>query len=332
MKERSGSQRRRSSKDEEKVRRRSSREKERPKGKVRGESVARQRKTDEEEAKRLSALVKEESMRETSRRRRSREEVTKRGSELSVSGSRREERIPTTVPRRQATVQERRRNFESADRRANDLVRAVRDMSSQPSSVASVPMPKSLPSLASLGGQTKKSSWAIGNEPQPMSSFEESQGSNKRDVDNPFHRSYSRVRENPVHEQREQKSSLTSLKREEPRSSRRDPGHSLISVKRERRLSLGSLTSEEPTGVVRVPPGVEQVGFCNLRSTLKILLKILISVAVVLWWWKPEPQQRDSEHGHCGHLPGRRGARVEVAGKTRTYLRWGPHHGVGRGG
>ena len=272
MKERSGSQRRRSSKDEEKVRRRSSREKERPKGKVRGESVARQRKTDEEEAKRLSALVKEESMRETSRRRRSREEVTKRGSELSVSGSRREERIPTTVPRRQATVQERRRNFESADRRANDLVRAVRDMSSQPSSVASVPMPKSLPSLASLGGQTKKSSWANGNEPQPMSSFEESQGSNKRDVDNPFHRSYSRVRENPVHEQREQKSSLTSLKREEPRSSRRDPGLSLISVKRERRLSLGSLTSEEPTGVVRVPPGVEQVGFCNLRSTLKILL------------------------------------------------------------
>ena len=266
MKERSGSQRRRSSKDEEKVRRRSSREKERPKGKVRGESVARQRKTDEEEAKRLSALVKEESMRETSRRRRSREEVTKRGSELSVSGSRREERVPTTVPRRQATVQERRRKFESADRRANDLVRAVRDMSSQPSSVASVPMPKSLPSLASLGGQTKKSSWAIGNEPQPMSSFEESQGSNKRDVDNPFHRSYSRVRENPVHEQREQKSSLTSLKREEPRSSRRDPGHSLISVKRERRLSLGSLTSEEPTGVVRVPPGVEQVGFCNLRS------------------------------------------------------------------
>ena len=232
--------------------------------------MARQRKTDEEEAKRLSALVKEESMRETSRRRRSREEVTKRGSELSVSGSRREERIPTTVPRRQATVQERRRNFESADRHANDLVRAVRDMSSQPSSVASVPMPKSLPSLASLG-QTKKSSWAIANEPQPMSSFEESQGSNKRDVDNPFHRSYSRVRENPVHEQREQKSSLTSLKREESRSSRRDPGHSLISVKRERRLSLGSLTSEEPTGVVRVPPGVEQVGFCNLRSTLKIL-------------------------------------------------------------
>ena len=332
MKERSGSQRRRSSKDEEKVRSRSSREKERPKGKVRGESVARQRKTDEEEAKRLSALVKEESMRETSRRRRSREEVTKRGSELSVSGSRREERIPTTVPRRQATVQERRRNFESADRRANDLVRAVRDMSSQPSSVASVPMPKSLPSLASLGGQTKKSSWAIGNEPQPMSSFEESQGSNKRDVDNPFHRSYSRVRENPVHEQREQNSSLTSLKREEPRSSRRDPGLSLISVKRERRLSLGSLTSEEPTGVVRVPPGVEQVGFCNLRSTLKILLKILISVAVVLWWWKPEPQQRDSEHGHCGHLPGRRGARVEVAGKNRTYLSWAPHHGVGRGG
>ena len=330
MKERSGSQRRRSSKDEEKVRRRSSREKERPKGKVRGESVARQRKTDEEEAKRLSALVKEESMRETSRRRRSREEVTK--SELSVSGSRREERIPTTVPRRQATVQERRRNFESADRRANDLVRAVRDMSSQPSSVASVPMPKSLPSLASLGGQTKKSSWAIGNEPQPMSSFEESQGSNKRDVDNPFHRSYSRVRENPVHEQREQKSSLTSLKREEPRSSRRDPGLSLISVKRERRLSLGSLTSEEPTGVVRVPPGVEQVGFCNLRSTLKILLKILISVAVVLWWWKPEPQQRDGEHCHCGHLPGRRGASVEVAGKNRTYLRWGAHHGVGRGG
>ena len=278
MKDRSGSKQRRSSKDEEKGRRRSRGEKEKGRGRdvrreslkearreslkevrresmreVRGESIARRRKTDEEEARRLSALVREESMRQTSRRR-SREE--KRGSEPSVSG------ISKTVPRRQSSAQESRsRDRDIGLRHTSELVRVVREMSSQPSSVASVPLPKSLPSLASLA-QTKN-----GNE--PLRSFEGSQGSNKRDVDNPFHRSYSRVRENPVHEHREQKPSLPSLKREqghsqtplrEPRRSfRREPGHSLSSLKRERRLSLGSLTSEEPTGVVRLPLGEEQV-------------------------------------------------------------------------
>ena len=274
MKDRSGSKQRRSSKDEEKGRRRSRGEKEKGRGRdvrreslkearreslkevrresmreVRGESIARRRKTDEEEARRLSALVREESMRQTGRRR-SREE--KRGSEPSVSG------ISKTVPRRQSSAQESRsRDRDIGLRHTSELVRVVREMSSQPSSVASVPLPKSLPSLASLG-QAKS-----------LGSFEGSQGSNKRDVDNPFHRSYSRVRENPVHEHREQKPSLPSLKREqghsqtplrEPRRSfRREPGHSLSSLKRERRLSLGSLTSEEPTGVVRLPLGEEQV-------------------------------------------------------------------------
>ena len=268
MKDQSGSKQRRSSKDEEKGRRRSRGEKEKGRGRevrreslkevrresmreVRGESIARRRKTDEEEARRLSALVREESMRQTSRRR-SREE--KRGSEPSG--------ISKTVPRRQSSAQESRsRDRDIGLRHTSELVRVVREMSSQPSSVASVPLPKSLPSLASLG-QAKN-----GNE--PLGSFEGSQGSNKRDVDNPFHRSYSRVRENPVHEHREQKPSLPSLKREqghsqtplrEPRRSfRREPGHSLSSLKRERRLSLGSLTSEEPTGVVRLPLGEEQV-------------------------------------------------------------------------
>ena len=145
----------------------------------RRDSIARRRKSDEEEAKRLSALVREESMRETSRRRSREQELTKRGSELS--GSRREERVPT-VSGRQSSAHERSKDI--GERHTHELVRVVRDMqSSQPSSVASVPMPKSLPSLASLG-QTKN-----GNE-QPLS-FEESQGSNKRDMDNPFHRSYS---------------------------------------------------------------------------------------------------------------------------------------------
>ena len=280
MKERGGSKRRRSSNEEEKGRRRSRGEK--GKGRevrkesmrdvrresmreVRGESTARRRKTDEEEAKRLSALVREESMRQTSRRRSREEQVTRRGSELSVSGSRREERM-STVPRRQSSAQERSRDIRESH--ANGFVRTlVREMSSQPSTVASVLLPKSLPSFASLG-QTENS--RAGKE--TLGSFEGSQGSNKRDVDNPFHRSYSRVRENPVHEPREQKASLTSVKREEGysqpplkreehrQSFRREPGHSLSSLKRERRLSLGSLTSEEPTGVVRVPPGEEQVG------------------------------------------------------------------------
>ena len=169
----------------------------------------------------------------------------------------------STVPRRQSSCQERGRD--TGERHANGFVRTlVREMSSQPSTVS---LPKSLPPLASLG-QTENS--RAGKE--PLGSFEGSQGSNKRDVDNPFHRSYSRVRENPVHEPREQKASLSSVKREQgysqpplkreerKQSFRREPGHSLSSLKRERRLSLGSLTSEEPTGVVRVPPGEEQVG------------------------------------------------------------------------
>ena len=278
MKERSGSKRRRSSKDEEKGRRRSRGEKEKERGRegrkesmrdvrresmreVRGESTARRRRTDEEEAKRLSALVREESMQEKSKRRRREEKRVV--SELSVSGSRREGRM-STVSRRQSSAQES-GNRDTGERHSNDLVRTlVREMERQPSSMATVPMPKSLPSLAALG-QTRAGK-------EPLGSFEGSQGSNKRDVDNPFHRSYSRVRENPVHEQREQKPSLTSLKKEQGfsqtplereersrHSFRREPGQSLSSLKRERRLSLGSLTSEEPTGVVRLPPGEEQV-------------------------------------------------------------------------
>ena len=185
----------------------------------------------------------------------------------------------STVPRRQSSAQERSRD--TGERHENGFVRTlVREMSSQPSSVASVPLPKSLPSLASLG-QTENS--RAGKE--PLGSFEGSQGSNKRDVDNPFHRSYSRVRENPVHEKasltslkREQGYSQTPLKREERRQSfRREPGHSLSSLKRERRLSLGSLTSEEPSGVVRVPPGEEQVGRL-LQSARNVSSLILVLV------------------------------------------------------
>ena len=54
----------------------------------------------------------------------------------------------------------------------------------------------------------------------------------------------------------------------------RQSGRSLSSLKRVRRLSLGSLTSEEPTGVVRLPPGeLEQVPstmICNLSPAGRV--------------------------------------------------------------
>ena len=268
MKERSRSRggRRRRSREEEPARR-SGKEKKRSRPReVEVESVTRpQRRAGEEEAKK--PLVRGESMRET-RRRKNRDNSPRRESEI---GS------------RTSAAAARRHKARGEERDGRQTTRVGREMSSQPSSVASVPMPKSLPSLPSLsqnGGTVK--------DPQQLSGgFEESQGSNKRDVDNPFHRSYSRVRENPVHkesrEEQPRSSNTFDLSQQggntrgEPKSLEsftRQSGRSLSSLKRVRRLSLGSLTSEEPTGVVRLPPGeLEQVPstmICNLSPTGRV--------------------------------------------------------------
>ena len=261
MKERSRSRGGRSSREEEPVRR-SRREKKRSRPRVeKVESVTRpqRRAAGEEEAKK--PLVRGESTRETPRRK-NRDNMPRRESEVSS---------------RTSAAATRRHKARGEERVGRRTTRVGREMSSQPSSVASVPMPKSLPSLPSLsqnGGTIE--------DPQQLSGgFEESQGSNKRDADNPFHRSYSRVRENPVHKEREEKplgelsntfdTSQGGNTRGEPKSLgsfTRQSGRSLSSLKRVRRLSLGSLTSEEPTGVVRLPPGeLEQVPktmICNL--------------------------------------------------------------------
>ena len=266
MKERSRSRGgRRSRSREEEPARRSRREKKRSRPReVKVESVTRpQRRAGEEEAKK--PLVRGESMKGARRRK---SNMPRRESEI---GS------------RTSAAAARRHKARGEERDGRQITRVGREMSSQPSSVASVPMPKSLPSLPSLsqnGGTVE--------DPQQLSGgFEESQGSNKRDVDNPFHRSYSRVRENPVHkesrEEQPRSSNTFDLSQQggntrgEPKSLEsftRQSGRSLSSLKRVRRLSLGSLTSEEPTGVVRLPPGeLEQVPstmICNLCPTGRV--------------------------------------------------------------
>ena len=260
MKERSRSRggRRRSREEEPARRSRRGMKRSRPR-EVKVESVTRpQRRAGEEEAKK--PLVRGESMREA-RRRKNRDNMPRRESEVSSRTS------PAAARRHKARGEE---------RDGRQLARAGREMSSQPNSIASVPMPKSLPSLPSLS----QNGGTVEDHQQLSGGFEESQGSNKRDVDNPFHRSYSRVRENPVHKEREEKTPSNTFDlsqggntRGEPKileSFTRQSGRSLSSLKRVRRLSLGSLTSEEPTGVVRLPPGeLEQVPstmICNLSS------------------------------------------------------------------
>ena len=267
MKERSRSRggRRRSSWEEEPARR-SRREKKRSRPReVEVESVTRpqRRAACEEEAKK--PLVRGESMRETPRRK-NRDNMPRRESEVSSRTS----------------AAARRHKARGEERDGRQTTRVGREMSSQPSSVASVPMPKSLPSLPSLS----QNGGTVEDHQQLSGGFEESQGSNKRDTDNPFHRSYSRVRENPVHkESREEKPRSSNTfdlsqggnTRGEPKSLgsfTRQSGRSLSSLKRVRRLSLGSLTSEEPTGVVRLPPGeLEQVPstmICNLSPAGRV--------------------------------------------------------------
>ena len=260
MKERSRSRggRRRRSREEEPARR-SGREKN--KARPRESVTRRQRRAGEEEAKK--PLVRGESMREA-RRRKNRDNMPRRESEVSSGTS--------------AAAITRRHKARGEERDGRQTTRAGREKSSQPSSVASVPMPKSLPSLPSLS----QNGGTVEDHQQLSGGFEESQGSNKRDVDNPFHRSYSRVRENPVHKESKEEKPLSNTfdlpqggnTRGEPKIlgsfTRRQSGRSLSSLKRVRRLSLGSLTSEEPTGVVRLPPGeLEQVPstmICNLSS------------------------------------------------------------------
>lgn len=258
MKERSRSRGGRRRSREEEPARRSRREEKRSRPReVKVESVTRpQRRAGEEEAKK--PLVRGESMRETPRRK-NRDNMPRRESEVSSRTS--------------VTAAKRRHKARGEERDGRQTTRVGREMSSQPSSVASVPMPKSLPSLPSLS----QNGGTVEDHQQLSGGFEESQGSNKRDVDNPFHRSYSRVRENPVHKERQETSNTFDLSqggntRGEPKIlgsfTRRQSGRSLSSLKRVRRLSLGSLTSEEPTGVVRLPPGeLEQVPstmICNL--------------------------------------------------------------------
>ena len=260
MKERSRSRGgRRSRSREEEPARRSRREKKRSRPReVKVESVTRpQRRAGEEEAKK--PLVRGESMKGARRRK---SNMPRRESEI---GS------------RTSAAAARRHKARGEERDGRQITRVGREMSSQPSSVASVPMPKSLPSLPSLsqnGGTVE--------DPQQLSGgFEESQGSNKRDVDNPFHRSYSRVRENPVHkESREDKPPANTFDLSQGRNTRGEPkslgsftrqsGRSLSSLKRVRRLSLGSLTSEEPTGVVRLPPGELEQVICNLSPAGRV--------------------------------------------------------------
>ena len=264
MKERSRSRGGRRRSREEELARRSRREKKRSRPReVEVESVTKPQRGagGEEEAKK--PLVRGESMRET-RRRKNRDNMPRRESEVSSRTS--------------AAAAARKHKARGEERDSRQPTRVGRELSSQPSSVASVPMPKSLPSLPSLsqnGGTVE--------DPQQLSGgFEESQGSNKRDADNPFHRSYSRVRENPVHkesrENKPQSSNTFDLSqgentRGEPKSLgsfTRQSGRSLSSLKRVRRLSLGSLTSEEPTGVVRLPPGELEQVICNLSPAGRV--------------------------------------------------------------
>merc|ERR1719273_380041 len=122
-------------------------------------------------------------MRET-RRRKNRDNMPRRESEVSSRTS-------------SAAAAARRHKAGGDERDGRQLTRVGREMSSQPNSIASVPMPKSLPSLPSLSQNGR----TVEDHQQLSGGFEESQGSNKRDADNPFHRSYSRVRENPVHKE-----------------------------------------------------------------------------------------------------------------------------------
>ena len=253
MKERSRSRGgRRRNREEEEPARRSRREEKRSRpSDVKVETVTRrQKRAGEEEAKK--PLVRGESRRET-RRRKNRDNMPRRESEVSL-------RTSAAAARGHKTRGE--------ERDGRQITRAGRELSSQPSSVASVPMPKSLPSLPFLS----QNGGTVEDHQQLSGGFEESQGSNKRDVDNPFHQSYSRVRENPVHkESKEEKPRSNTFDLSQGRNTRGEPkilgsftrrhsGRSLSSLKRVRRLSLGSLTSEEPTGVVRLPSGeLEQV-------------------------------------------------------------------------
>ena len=267
MKERSRSRGGRRRSREEEPARRSRREEKRSRPReVKVESVTRpQRRAGEEEAKK--PLVRGESMRETPRRK-NRDNMPRRESEVSSRTS--------------VTAAKRRHKARGEERDGRQTTRVGRELSCQPSSIASVPMPKSLPSLPSLS----QNGGTVEDHQQLSGGFEESQGSNKRDADNPFHRSYSRVRENPVHkESKEEKPRSNTFNlsqggntRGEPKIlgsfTRRQSGRSLSSLKRVRRLSLGSLTSEEPTGVVRLPPGeLEQVPstrICNLSPAGRV--------------------------------------------------------------
>ena len=266
MKERSRSRGGRRRSREEEPARRSRREMKRSRPReVKVESVTRQqRRAGEEEAKK--PLVRGESMRET-RRRKNRDNMPRRESEVSS---------------RTSAAAARRHKARGEERDGRQTTRVGRELSCQPSSIASVPMPKSLPSLPSLS----QNGGTVEDHQQLSGGFEESQGSNKRDADNPFHRSYSRVRENPVHkESKEEKPRSNTFNlsqggntRGEPKTlgsfTRRQSGRSLSSLKRVRRLSLGSLASEEPTGVVRLPPGeLEQVPstrICNLSPAGRV--------------------------------------------------------------